>query len=34
MYSAFRTMDRNHNGYLDANEAASGYRMLNRLYDY
>ena len=34
MNSAFRTMDRNHNGYLDVNEAANGYNMLNRLYGY
>ena len=32
MNSAFRAMDRNGNGYLDAHEAASGYRLLNRLY--
>ncbi len=32
MNSAFRTMDRNHNGYLDSHEAASGYNLLNRLY--
>ena len=33
MNSVFRTIDRNHDGILNANEAANGYGMLSRLYD-
>ena len=32
MNSVFRTMDKNHNGYLDAHEVYNGYHLLSRLY--